>query len=106
MDYIDAPYNFVPVAGQVDTPPWRHEVSQDLPFRDGLSGELRLNVKALSLLLVGGKQQPASEQRAGQVHFFQTPDQRYAIPGSSLRGMIRNVLEIATFSYSELDKYF
>ena len=47
MDYIDAPYNFVPVSSKVVTPDWGSKVSHDLPFREGLSGELTLTVKAL-----------------------------------------------------------
>ncbi|HFD17052.1 MAG TPA: hypothetical protein ENJ38_12220, partial [Rhodospirillales bacterium] len=32
-----------------------------------------------------------------QVHPFRLPDGRYAIPGSSLKGLIRAVVEIAGF---------
>lgn len=98
MERINAPYNFVPLSDTVVIPEWGDKVSHDLPFRDGISGELELTIEALAPIMVGGEQKPGTEREAGQVHFFQTPDKRYAIPGSSLRGVIRSVTEIATFS--------
>jgi len=92
MERINAPYNFVPLSDTVVIPEWGSKVSHDLPFRDGMSGELELTITAKTDILVGGI------QNNGNVHFFKTPDGKYAIPGSSLRGMFRNVMEIATFS--------
>jgi CRISPR-associated protein (TIGR03986 family) len=82
----------VPLSDKVVIPEWGDKVSHDLPFRDGVSGELELTITAKTDILVGGT------QNNGHVHFFQTPDGKYTIPGSSLRGMFRNVMEIATFS--------
>lgn len=98
MERINAPYNFVPLSDTVVIPEWGNQVSHDLPFRDGISGELELTIKALAPIMVGGEQKQGTERESGQVHFFQTPDKSYAIPGSSLRGVIRSVTEIATFS--------
>lgn len=96
---IHAPYNFVPLANTVHQPDWADAVSHDLPFSDGLSGTIDYTLTATSPLLVGGKQQPATETTPGCVTFFELPNnQGYAIPGSSLKGMLRNVTEIATFS--------
>jgi CRISPR-associated protein (TIGR03986 family) len=95
---INAPYNFVPLSDTVVIPEWGNKVSHDLPFRDGVSGELELTIEALAPIMVGGEQKQGTERESGQVRFFQTPDTRYAIPGSSLRGVIRSVTEIATFS--------
>lgn len=92
MEKINAPYNFVPLSDIVVIPEWGDKVSHDLPFRDGVSGELELTITAKTDILVGGSQEN------GNVHFFKTPDGKYIIPGSSLRGMFRNVMEIATFS--------
>ena len=88
---IRAPYNFVPLADWVYFPSWSDEASHDLPFSDGISGTLEFTLYAETPILV------ACEQDAGEKHFIQAPDGRYLIPGSTLRGMIRNVLEIATF---------
>lgn len=98
MERINAPYNFVPLSDTVVIPEWGDKVSHDLPFRDGVSGELELTIEALAPIMVGGEQKQGTERESGQVRFFQTPDKRYAIPGSSLRGVIRSVTEIATFS--------
>ncbi|MFK8016330.1 MAG: TIGR03986 family CRISPR-associated RAMP protein, partial [Gammaproteobacteria bacterium] len=93
----DAPYNFVPLSRNVLDPEWAALVSHDLPMKDGVSGELTVEICAQTPLLVGGRQVKASSKLPGEVHFFESPD-GYSIPGSSLRGMIRNVFEIATFS--------
>ena len=90
---INAPYNFAPLADQVYLPAWGDQVTHDIPFRDGYCGEIELTITAHSPILVGGE-----EIKPGEVHFYQQPDGKYAIPGSSLKGMLRSVLEIATFS--------
>lgn len=89
---ITAPYNFAPVSSRVFLPKWQNDVSMDVPLEGGLSGVLDFTVTAHSPLLVGEK---ANDN--APVMPFQFPDARYGIPGSSLRGMIRNVLEIASF---------
>jgi CRISPR-associated protein (TIGR03986 family) len=95
---VYAPYNFVPLSKWIYQPDWANQVSHDVPFSDGISGSLELEIKAHSPLLVGDdKQQQGTEARPGEVKFFQLPDGRYAIPGTSLKGMLRNVLEIATY---------
>ncbi|MBK1654887.1 TIGR03986 family type III CRISPR-associated RAMP protein [Allochromatium vinosum] len=99
---IDAPYNFVPLADWVHCPDWADQVSHDLPFKDGLSGHLDLKITTHTPLLVGGVQQNATTQAPGEVRPFRMPDGRYAIPGTSLKGMIRAVVEIASFSRMSL----
>ncbi|MDM8559771.1 TIGR03986 family CRISPR-associated RAMP protein [Candidatus Parabeggiatoa sp. HSG14] len=93
---ITAPYNFVPLSGWVFQPDWVHQVSHDIPFEKGLSGSLNIKITAKTPILVGGKQQEANKDSPGEVRFFKVNSQE-AIPGSSLKGMIRNVLEIASF---------
>jgi CRISPR-associated protein (TIGR03986 family) len=100
---IDAPYNFVPLADWVYLPDheWARRVSHDLPFREGLSGHLDLSITAHTPILVGRDRRPGEVPNAdhpGQVHPFQLPDGRYALPGTALKGMLRNVVEIASFS--------
>lgn len=99
---IDAPYNFVPLSNWVHCPEWSDKVSHDLPFEDGVSGHLDLKITTHSPLLVGGVQQKATAEVPGEVRPFQMPDGRYAIPGTSLKGMIRAVVEIASFSRMSL----
>lgn len=95
---VHAPFNFVPLANWVLTPEWDAQASQDKPFADGVSGTLDIEIIARTPLLVGEEQIKPQGNQPGQVRFNKLPDKRYAIPGTSLRGMLRNVLEIATFS--------
>ncbi|WP_421621542.1 TIGR03986 family type III CRISPR-associated RAMP protein [Alkalilimnicola ehrlichii] len=95
-----APYNFVPLPEWVFTPDWEAPPSQDRPFRDGVSGTLAYTLVAETPLLVGGHQKPRSDRdrTPGEVHPFRLGDDGpYAIPGSSLKGMLRAVVEIAAF---------
>ncbi|WP_284180408.1 TIGR03986 family CRISPR-associated RAMP protein [Rhabdaerophilum sp. SD176] len=99
-DDVHTPYNFVPLSPYVFEPTWAESISHDLPFKDGLSGIISFNVISVTPLLVGGKRKQANNSQPGRVEFCRLPDgdHRYFIPGSSLRGMVRNVLEIASFS--------
>ncbi len=90
MDRITAPYGFVPVSEHVFRPPWAPVASQDMPFEDGLCGRLRLRIHAESPIFVRGVENPAA--------FYSTPDGP-AIPGSGVRGLLRNVIEIASFGW-------
>lgn len=101
FDAIPAPYNFVPLSRWVHQPEMDYpnevsKVSLDLPFRDGACGEIPFALVADTPLLVGSEQE---KQRgaAGEVRFAQAPDGTYLVPGSALRGMLRNVIEIACF---------
>ncbi len=88
---IHAPYGFVPLNDRVFTPDWAPAASQDWPFQDGMSGTLELEIEALTPIFVrGGKTADA---------FFRGPEGLPAIPGSSLRGAIRNVVEIASWGW-------
>jgi len=104
---IPSPYNFVPLSDTVLEPDWVEYVSQDLPFEDGLSGELSLEMEAMSPLYVRNGGAWTEEDRANEespMHDFfvnltgSSEERHYMIPGSSIKGALRNVLEIATFS--------
>ncbi len=96
MSAIHAPYHFVPLSSKVYLPPWQQEISHDHPFQDGFCGHLDISLLAETPILIGGEQGkgPNGETLA---RFHQLPDGRYAIPGSSLKGMLRSVLEIAGY---------
>ncbi|MDP5133910.1 MAG: TIGR03986 family CRISPR-associated RAMP protein [Paraglaciecola sp.] len=98
MDLM-TPYRFIPLSPFILRPDWANLVSHDHPFVDGLSGVLNVALTSQTALCVGGKQEPASQNMPSKVHFYRTPDNRLAIPGSSIKGMLRNVLEIATFGH-------
>ena len=94
---ITAPYNFAPLSEHVFLPSWNKDVSIDVPIEGGVSGILDFTITAHTPLLAGVK-----SREKGPVEPFKFPDGRYGIPGSSLRGMVRNVLEIASFGKMSL----
>ena len=94
MSVLKAPYNFVPLSKQVVTPEWAPYVSHDVPFEDAQSGELEVEIEAYSPIYVRDGQPKGSLPTSA---FSQMPDGQYFIPGSSIKGMVRAVLEIMTF---------
>ncbi len=97
---VHAPFNFVPLSEHVFFPDWADQVSQDIPFKDGYCGEIEIELEAKSKLLIGGgsgTEQDKDRNKSRLVTFVKDPSGNYIVPGSSLKGMIRNVLEIASF---------
>lgn len=94
MNQITAPYGFVPLANQVFCPEWLScpgstpPPLHDVPFHDGLCGTLELEIEAETPIFARGKGQ----------EFFKLGEKRFAIPGTSIRGCLRNIVEIITFS--------
>ena len=86
---ITAPYNFVPLNKEVYTPYWADLVSHDIPFEDGESGEIDITITAKSPIFI--KDSKNKEE-------FCNHNGQYYIPSSSIKGMVRNVLEIMSFS--------
>ncbi|NKB64815.1 MAG: hypothetical protein GKR95_22750 [Gammaproteobacteria bacterium] len=98
---IHAPYNFVPLSKSIAfTDQESQNVSHDIPLQDGLYGIINFEVETFSPLAVGGAQSGGNGHLT-TIQPFELPrangEIRYAIPGTSLRGMIRNVLEIVSF---------
>jgi len=99
MEVVTAPYGFVPL-GPVVEPEWLRDAQvkpflHDVPFRDGVSGTFDLVVETETPLCVAG---PSDRGDDGERRSLRLPDGTFAIPGSSLRGALRNVVEIASFS--------
>lgn len=94
MNDVFGPYHFVPLSKWVYQPDWAHLVSHDHPLERGLSGRIELTLKNDSPLCVGG----ARESGSNAVKWLRSPDGKPIIPATSIKGMLRSVLEIATFS--------
>ena len=92
---VHAPFRFAPINGEVYFPKWGPLVSHDVPFKDGMSGEVTIEIEAKTPLLVGGIRRKAQPGREGEVWPFKAADGTYAIPGSTLQGMTRSILEVA-----------
>ena len=86
---ITAPYNFVPLNEKVFFPPWAEDVSHDIPFKDGESGVIDIEITAKSPIFIRDHDNPEE---------FCNHNGEYYIPATSVKGMIRNVLEIMSFS--------
>lgn len=93
---IPSPYAFVPTSDKIrwlsDEEHNQTQVSHDVPVNDGWSGTFLLEVEALTPIFIGnGKKDDKTSLRA-----FVTSSGQPVVPGASLRGMLRNVVEIAS----------
>jgi CRISPR-associated protein (TIGR03986 family) len=103
MTEMKALYNFVPLSDDIALLKDPEQISHDSPFKDCYSGKLKIKLTALSPIFVGGEEK--LEQRMVQNqprqfkhrHFFKLGNY-FAIPGSSLKGAMRAVLEPLTFA--------
>lgn len=94
---IKAPYNFVPLSEKVVSPFWSKQISQDIPFKDAQSGTLKLKIKAESPIYVRNGVSRIMEDKDPRRNEFNHANGQYFIPGSSIRGMIRSLVEIMSF---------
>lgn len=90
---VRAPFNFVRISDEVHLVPWGEQISQDLPFSDGLSGEIALEIKTETPLFVGSGEEGRFVQVKG----------RHFIPATSIKGEVRQLLEILSFSRMSVD---
>lgn len=110
---ITAPYNFVPLNKEIFYPEWGNKFKEDkngkkihdfpahdVPFEDGESGEIDITIEAKSPIFVKDHEQQEEfchiKDENGAKHFY--------IPGSSIKGMIRNIVEIMSFSKIRIDE--
>lgn len=82
------PYAFVPLTNTVFLLDKKEKtmLSQDVPFKDGLSGTISIDFESLTPFCVCERERNANVGG------------KYFIPGTSVKGMIRNVFEIITMS--------
>lgn len=100
MTDIIVPYAFVPISKWVFHPDWSYQVSHDLPFADGVTGAIDLTLKNATELCVGGSTNKNSKSETSGIRWATTPEEdgnKLIIPGSSIKGMLRNIIEIAGF---------
>lgn len=103
---LTAPYNFVPLnrsvhlLGECEA----KTISHDVPFKNGICGSFRIRITAMTPLMcgagkAGGGQRVKGRDRPDEAMVKErfTLGGRPAIPGAALKGMLRNVLEIASF---------
>lgn len=90
--YTGAPYNFIPIPEHVvknyDSPaklPAHNQIQNTL-----FSGEITFTLTAETPVFVGG----AESDAGGRQYFYKTISGKYAIPGSSIKGLIRSNMQI------------
>jgi len=96
---ITAPFNFVPLNEDVYFPNWAEDVSHDVPFEDGESGVIDITITAKSPIFIRNH----SNDKENPSHEFCNHNGEYYIPSTSVKGMVRNVLEIMSFSRIPID---
>lgn len=103
--YVGAPYNFVPIREETyeyskEKYPMHNVISSEL-----LSGCIEYKVKALTKILVDGGEKEGEERQIGK--FYVDAYGRYAIPGSTMRGLVRSNAQILSFSDfdNDIDDY-
>ena len=103
---IKAPYNFIPLSEQVVFPDWADRISHDVPFADGISGTIDVSLTAESPIFVrNGHTRSDQENQSGDYASFSHVGDRYFLPGSSVKGAIRNVLEILSFGKMDVNPH-
>ena len=96
---IKTPYNLVPFdPKQVLYPKWAKAIQHDQAFENSLSGYIELKITNKTALFIAQGQLKAKKDRdPNQVLQFFTLNDKPALPATSLKGMIRNVLETLSF---------
>lgn len=104
LSMITAPYNFVPLSRIVFFPEWAEKISHDVPFQDGISGKIECELTTESLIYVrnGGNWNHSDIMTKPEAQSFFKVGDKFIIPGTSLKGMLRNVIEI--ISFGKMDK--
>ena len=89
---LTAPYRFVDIPDYIGPSPWEGEPPSHIrPEPDGICGELSVEWTFETPFLVGGK------DNSKQVTYTKSEGKEVpVIPGATIRGALRNILEIAT----------
>lgn len=104
---ITAPYNFVPLNNEVFYPDWDKDISHDVPFEDGESGIIDIEIIAKSPIFIRNHYEDGDEYYTSKngdkiskefCNVKVNGGKQYYIPGTSIKGMTRSVLEILSFS--------
>ena len=90
MAYVGSPYNFIPFSEHVHAYPKETLPAHDAVSHDGslLSGYIDYSMTAQTPIFVG----------SGSETFYKNSRDQYAIPGSTVRGLIRSNAQILSFS--------
>lgn len=93
---ITSPYNFVPLNQQVFYPDWAEQASQDLPFKDGLDVSLDIKLTNVSPLFTRNGSKDGKNTFSSHI-IGENGKRQYFIPATTIKGMLREIVEIMTF---------
>lgn len=103
--YIKAPFNFVPLNKKVVEYEEPENISHAIPFEKGESGSIDISITAKTPVFLRNGSAGKEEKASDFSHIFDHEGKRrYFIPGTSLKGMFRNVLEILSEGYLRVQK--
>ena len=105
-----APFNFIRFPDEAYI---RYKKAEDLPkfdkyYKDLNTGYIDYEFTCETPMFVGSEKKKDSLNNIDIVDFFKNSDNKFCVPGSSIRGVIRSNTEILGFSYPEFveDKLF
>lgn len=110
MAYMKTPFNFISLSENVYFPDWADSISHDIPFKDGVSGTIDLEIIAKSPIYIrNGHTKMDAESNNDEYNSFshiRLPNgtRQYFIPGSSIKGEIRNLIEIMSYGKITVDR--
>ena len=105
MPNMKSPFNFVPVSEKVYFSDWSEQISQDVPFSDGVSGIIHLHITTHTPTFVrNGHTKEDANNKNETYNSFSKIKERYFIPATSIKGEVRNILELLSFSKMDIDR--
>ncbi len=92
----------MPLNEKVFYPSWSEQVTQDLPFSDSEDGVIEVKIKNVSPLFT---RDGALEKHSAHI-MGKDGKRHYFIPGTTIKGMLREIIEIMSFGKMQEDKDF
>ena len=99
---VRTPYNFIPFPNK--KPLVRYERPEDLPRHDVLDPELKTGT--IRVTLTAETPVFVSDGKGKKAEFFRDPQGRFVIPGSTLRGLVRENMTILGFGLTRSGENF
>ena len=98
MNHTHTPYNFVPFSNKIltpaaDTDTLLEEAGHDKIRPDRLTGEIRVMLEAETPVFVSNGTREADKT----LRFFRDAQGRFCIPGSTVRGLLRQNMKILSY---------
>lgn len=94
---LTAPYAFVPLNELVFEPGWADRISHEVPFSDAVTGTIAFEIEALTPMLLGAEKKDSGDPGVPATKTTYAFAGRSAIPGASLKGTIRSIVEATSF---------